>query len=99
MTNVESIERQAPPPIMPGAILCTIAQGAAMIMRGQTFIYDGIARGLFRAVKSDGRTLLVIASLHDYVASLPAARIKPVAKREPQRKRRRASSPQAATAS
>jgi hypothetical protein len=88
MSDVASLERQVPP-VMPGALLCTIPQGAAMISRGQTFIYDGIARGLFQAVKSDGRTLLVIESLREYVASLPPARIKRVRKREPQRKRGR----------
>jgi hypothetical protein len=88
MSDVATVGRRAPPPIMPGALLCTIPQGAAMICRGQTFMYDGIARGLFEAVKSDGRTLIIIESLHAYVAGLPPAKIKPAPKREPQRKRR-----------
>jgi hypothetical protein len=43
-----------------------------------------------KAVKSDARTLVVVSSLIDYVASLPPAKVKPVAKREPLRKRNHA---------
>jgi hypothetical protein len=55
-------------------MLCSIQAGTALVGRGERFIYDGIARGLFRAVKSDGRTLLVVASIKEYVASLPPAK-------------------------
>lgn len=72
----EPIERQ-PPPIMPGAILCTIPQAAAMIGRGQTWAYNAIATGQIEAVKSDGRTLVVIESVHRYAAGLPPAKLKP----------------------
>jgi hypothetical protein len=68
---------------MPGALLCTIPQAAAMISRGTTFIYEALGDGRIEARKSDGRTLVVVASLQAYVAGLPAAKIKPIAKRLP----------------
>jgi hypothetical protein len=34
-------------------------------------------------VKSDKRTLVVVESLHEYVAGLPAAKIRPQTKRSP----------------
>jgi hypothetical protein len=55
-------------------ILCGVREAAAMIGRSPRFITDGVARKLFRAVKSDGRMLLVVQSLKDYVAGLPAAK-------------------------
>jgi hypothetical protein len=42
--------------------------------RSERFIIDAIARGQIQAVKSDRRTLLVVQSLKDYVASLPKAK-------------------------
>jgi hypothetical protein len=68
-------------------ILVTIPQAAAMIGRGVTFIYGAIGNGTIKAVKSDKRTLIVVESLHAYAAGLPAARIKPIAKRPPARSR------------
>jgi hypothetical protein len=65
-----------PPPVMPGAILCTIPQARTLIPRSRQFFYDAIAAGLIDAVKSDGRTMIVVQSLHDYAASLPQAKIK-----------------------
>jgi hypothetical protein len=62
---------------MSDAILVTIPHAADMIGRGITFIYEAIADGKIRAVKSDKRTLVVVQSLHEYVSSLPAAKIKP----------------------
>jgi uncharacterized membrane protein len=77
MRNVETIRNPLPPPpVMPGAILCTIQQARTLIPRSRQFFYDAIAAGLIAAVKSDGRTMIVVQSLHDYVASLPPARIK-----------------------
>jgi hypothetical protein len=55
-------------------ILCSVEEAAIMTGRSKRFIADGIARGLFTAKKSDGRTLLVVQSLKDYVAALPAAK-------------------------
>ena len=58
-------------------ILCTLSNGALMIGRSVSFLYEAIAAGKIRAVKSDKRTLVVVESLHEYVATLPAAKIKP----------------------
>jgi hypothetical protein len=55
-------------------LLCSIAAGTAIIGRSERFIIDAIARGQLQAVKSDRRTLLVVQSLKDYVAGLPAAK-------------------------
>ena len=55
-------------------LLCSIQAGTAVIGRSERFIIDAIARGKLKAVKSDRRTLLVVESLKDYVASLPPAR-------------------------
>jgi hypothetical protein len=70
-------------------ILARIPDAAAMIGRGMTFIYEAIADGRIKAVKSDGRTLVVISSLHEYAASLPAAKITYAPKRYAHRKRGR----------
>jgi hypothetical protein len=78
------------PPVIPGAIMVTIPQAAAMIGRGTTFIYLAIADGTIQAVKSNKRTLVLVKSLYDYAASLPAAKIKPTPKCEPQRLRKTA---------
>jgi hypothetical protein len=55
-------------------LLCSVQEATVIIGRSKRFIADGIARGLFEAKKSDGRTLLVVQSLKDYVALLPAAK-------------------------
>ena len=68
-------------------ILVSIPQAAAMIGRGMTFIYSAIGDGTIKAVKSDKRTLIIVESLQAYAASLPAAKIKPIAKRPPARLR------------
>jgi hypothetical protein len=61
-------------------ILCRIPQAAAMIARGTRFIYEAIATGKIKAVKSNKRTLVVVESLHNYAATLPPAKIKPMAR-------------------
>lgn len=76
MSDVKTI-KQPPPPVMSGAILCTIPQAAAMVGRGQTWVYNAIAVGQIDAKKSDGRTLVVIESVHRYAAGLPSAKLKP----------------------
>jgi hypothetical protein len=86
MTEV-AIEHNGGPPIPDEVssirpILCTIPQAATMICRGTRFIYEAIATGKIRAVKSDKRTLIVVESLHEYVAGLPAPQIKPLTKRQ-----------------
>jgi hypothetical protein len=55
-------------------VLCTIEDGTVIVGRSKRFMIDGIARGLFDAKKSDGRVLLVVQSLKDYIAALPAAK-------------------------
>jgi excisionase family DNA binding protein len=62
-------------------ILCRIPQAADMLGRGTRFIYEAIATGEIEAVKSNKRTLVVVASLHKYVERLPAAKIKPMTRR------------------
>jgi hypothetical protein len=58
-------------------MLCSVEAATKFIGRGERFIIDAIARGTLRAVKSDRRTLLVVQSLKDYVAGLPAPKLKP----------------------
>jgi hypothetical protein len=62
-----------------------------MIGRGTQAIYDLIGGGKIRAVKSDGRTLIVVESLHKYAKGLPEAKIAPPRKRPPQRLRKSSS--------
>ena len=73
--------------VMLSPILVSIPDAATMIGRGVTFIYTAIGDGTLRAVKSDKRTLVVVDSLREYAASLPAAKIKPIPKCPPQRLR------------
>ena len=68
-------------------ILVSIPQASQMLGRGISTIYDMIGGGKIRAVKSDGRTLVVVASLHEYVAKLEAeypAKVAPPRQRKPQ---------------
>jgi len=55
-----------------------------MLGRGISTIYDLIGGGKIRAVKSDGRTLVVVASLHEYANNLPPAQIAAPRQRKPQ---------------
>jgi hypothetical protein len=64
------IEKADIAPLEP--LLCSIQAGTAIIGRSERFIIDAIARGKIEAVKSDRRTLLVVASLKKYVADLRA---------------------------
>jgi hypothetical protein len=68
-------------------ILCSIPNAAGAIGRGIGAIYELIGRGKIKAVKSDGRTLVVVASLHEYAATLDPAKIAPPRERKPQRLR------------
>ena len=71
--------------VMP--ILVPVKQACTMIGRGQSAIYELIGGGKIRAVKSDGRTLIVVDSLREYAKSLPPAKVAPPRKRSPQRMR------------
>jgi hypothetical protein len=66
------IEKADIAPIEP--LLCSIQAGTMIIGRSERFIIDAIARKQIQAVKSDRRTLLVVQSLKDYVATLIAER-------------------------
>jgi hypothetical protein len=67
-------------------ILVSIPQASAMIGRGVGAIYGLIGEGKIRAVKSNSRTLIFVASLHEYADKLPKADVKP-RYRKPQRLR------------
>jgi hypothetical protein len=89
MSEIQTELPESRRPIRPpdrNAILCTIPQAAAMIGRGQTFIYGAIGDGTISAVKSNKRTLVVVESLYRYAAALPPAKIKPMATRTRKRK-------------
>jgi hypothetical protein len=90
---VKVIEKADVAPIEP--LLCSIEAGAAIIGRSKRFIIDAIARGQLKAVKSDRRTLLVVQSLKDYVASLPPAK----GTKNPRRHAVTATSPRSGTSS
>jgi excisionase family DNA binding protein len=68
-------------------ILVSVPQASQMLGRGVSTIYDLIGAGKIRAVKSDGRTLVVVVSLHEYAATLPPAKIAPPRNRKPHRMR------------
>jgi hypothetical protein len=67
-------------------ILCSIPQAAAILGRGVGAIYGLIGDNKIRAVKSNGRTLIFVDSLHEYANGLPKADVKP-RYRKPQRLR------------
>ena len=69
---MRTIEKVDIAPLEP--LLCSIEAGTAIIGRSERFIIDAIATGKIKAVKSDRRTLLLVQSLKDYVASLPPAK-------------------------
>jgi hypothetical protein len=68
-------------------ILVSITHASEMIGRGTQAIYDLIGGGKIRAVKSDGRTLIVVDSLREYAATLPPAKVRPPRNRRPLRLR------------
>jgi hypothetical protein len=57
-------------------ILVSIPAAAAILGRGERFIYEAIATKKIKGVKSDKRTLVVLESLKAYAAALPEAKIK-----------------------
>jgi hypothetical protein len=65
-------------------LIVRIPQTSQYIGRCTATVYDLISQGRLRAVKSDARTLVTMDSIKEYVASLPAAEIKPRPKRKPQ---------------
>jgi len=73
------IEKADIAPLEP--LLCSIKAGCAMLGVSDRFIIDAIAIGKIKAVKNERRTLLVVQSLKDYAAKLPAAKGTPLARR------------------
>jgi hypothetical protein len=73
-------------------ILVSIPHASQMIGRCVATIYELIGDGKIRAVKSDGRTLIVVESLHEYAAGLPEAKVAPPRRRKPQHLREAISS-------
>jgi hypothetical protein len=65
-------------------IAVSIPQASQMIGRGIATIYELLGRGEIEAVKSDGRTLVLVASLHSYIGRLPRVQITVRARRKPQ---------------
>ena len=55
-------------------LLCSIQAASKILGRSDRSIFDMIAQGEIRAVKSDRRTLVVVQSMKDYVAKMPAAK-------------------------
>ena len=79
------IEKADIAPLQP--LLCSIEAGKTIIGRGTQAIYDLIGAGKIKAVKSNGRTLLVVESLRKYAAELEPVKVAPPRKRKPQRLR------------
>ena len=67
-------------------LLVPIKQACTIIGRGQSALYELIGAGKIRAVKSRGRTLIFVASLHAYAEGLDPAKVRP-RYRKPQRLR------------
>jgi hypothetical protein len=72
--------------------LVSVPQAGQMIGRGVSKIYELLGSGELRAVKSDGRTLVVVESLRKYVSELPNAIVAPRERRKPQHLRETAAS-------
>jgi hypothetical protein len=83
--RASSISKMEVPPIA-----VSVPQSAQMIGRCIATIYELIGAGQLRAVKSDGRTLVIVESLHEYINSLPPAQIAPRPRRKPQHLRQSA---------
>jgi hypothetical protein len=73
------IEKADIAPLEP--LLCSIKAGSALLGVSARLIIDAIARGKIKAVKNERRTLLVVQSVKEYAASLPAAKGTPLARR------------------
>ena len=68
-------------------ILCSVPQGCQMLGIGTQGLYDLLGAGLIKGVKRGTRTLLVVESLKEYAAKLPAATVAPPKVRKPRRLR------------
>ena len=54
------------------ALLLTIPQAVEVTNRSKTALYDALSKGELSAVKAGRRTLIPVAALEAYLASLPA---------------------------
>jgi|GEM_PF-3360309 excisionase family DNA binding protein len=63
--------------IRPEPIAISIADACSYIGCGRSLLYELIGNKQISAVKLGRRTLVPVASLHAYVASLPSAQVKP----------------------
>ena len=61
---------------MPALLAVTIKEGVRLTGISRTRIYELIGQNRLEAVKAGRRTLLRVASLEDYMASLPRAEIR-----------------------
>jgi hypothetical protein len=55
-------------------LLIDVGTAATMLSRSKRFVIDALSRNLIAGKKSDGRTLIVVQSLRDYVNALEPAR-------------------------
>jgi Helix-turn-helix domain len=60
-------------------ILVPVNQASAIIARSPRMVYELMATGELKAVKSGRNTLILYDSIRKYVAKLPSAKIKPYA--------------------
>jgi hypothetical protein len=54
--------------------MVSVEQASIILSRSKRFVIDALARGLIAGKKSDGRTLIEVQSLRDYVSALPPAK-------------------------
>jgi hypothetical protein len=57
-------------------MLVPVSQASAVIGKSPRMVYELMATGALKAVKSGRNTLIVYESIREYVANLPAAKIK-----------------------
>jgi excisionase family DNA binding protein len=67
--------------------LLSIKNAAAYLGRGIRWVYEAIATNQIKAVKDGKRTLVVVASLDVYADKLQPAKIKPMTRTQPRRRR------------
>jgi len=79
--KMRTVEKADVSPLEP--LLCSIQAAVKVLGRSERSIKDMIARGQLRAVNSDRRTLIIVQSMRDYVAGMPAAKGTPNQYRRP----------------
>ncbi len=61
-------------------MLVPVNQASAILARSPRMVYEMMATGDLKAVKSGRNTLIIYDSIREYVAKLPSAKIKPYAR-------------------